>query len=594
MNDNRKTKVQLIQELEDLRRKIAEFEKSETKRRQAEEALRESEENYRNFFKNANEAIFVGLDSNIVFHNPKTTMVLGYSSEELGSRPLSEFIHPDDRDMVIDRFVRQIQGQKIPQPYDFRIIQKDSNVRWVVANSIMINWKGRTATLNFLSDITERKHVEEKLREGEKKYRELYDFLPLPVYEMDFEANITSANRAIYETIGGTEEDLRKGFKGWQLLSPEEIEKSTRNIERLLKGEQVEGTEYNLMRLDGSVFPAIVISSLIYSDGKPVGVRGAIIDITDRKRAEETLRKSEEKYRNLVENISDVIFDVDHQGVVLYFSPLGKDIWGYNREDVIGKNFIELIHPDDRDLLLQRFVELSDGIEKPLSYRFKDKAGTFRWVRTSTKPRLENGKFVGASGTLIDITKQIEMETLLRESENRYRELSIVDDLTQLYNSRHFYFQLKIELGRSNRYGQPLTLLLLDLDNFKAFNDAYGHIEGDQVLWRLGQVVKRCLRETDFACRYGGEEFTILLPMTTCADGAVIAERIRAEFRKETFSPTPGHNVHVTVSIGLAQYKPQEELKAFVHRVDQLMYQGNRNGKDRVCSEPQSQVQLKG
>ena len=177
------------------------------------------------------------------------------------------------------------------------------------------------------------------------------------------------------------------------------------------------------------------------------------------------------------------------------------------------------------------------------------------------------------------------MEEALRDSEKRYRELSIVDDLTQLYNSRHFYFQLKIELDRSNRYEQPLTLLLLDLDNFKAFNDAYGHVEGDQVLRRLGQVVKRCLRETDFAYRYGGEEFTILLPMTTSADGAVTAERIRTEFKKETFSPAPGQDVHVTVSIGLAQYKPQEDMKAFVHRVDQLMYQGKKNGKDRVCSE---------
>jgi diguanylate cyclase (GGDEF)-like protein len=126
----------------------------------------------------------------------------------------------------------------------------------------------------------------------------------------------------------------------------------------------------------------------------------------------------------------------------------------------------------------------------------------------------------------------------------------------------------------------------LDLDNFKAFNDAYGHVEGDQVLSRLGQVVKRCLRETDSAYRYGGEEFTILLPMTTSGEGVVTAERIQTEFKKETFSLVPGQDVHVTVSIGLAQYRTKEEMKAFVRRVDQLMYQGKKNGKDRVCSEP--------
>lgn len=174
----------------------------------------------------------------------------------------------------------------------------------------------------------------------------------------------------------------------------------------------------------------------------------------------------------------------------------------------------------------------------------------------------------------------------LRENIEKYRELSIFDDLTQLNNSRHFYFQLKLELDRANRYKLPLTLLMLDIDNFKEFNDAYGHVEGDQVLLRLGQVIKRCLRETDFAYRYGGEEFTVLLPMTTSAYGADAAERIRSEFKKETFSPAPSQDIHVTVSIGVAQYQHQEELKAFVHRVDQLMYQGKRSGKDRVCSEP--------
>ena len=188
--------------------------------------------------------------------------------------------------------------------------------------------------------------------------------------------------------------------------------------------------------------------------------------------------------------------------------------------------------------------------------------------------------------------REAAIETL-RESEERYRELSIVDDLTQLYNSRHFYHQLKMEIDRTDRYGQPLTLMLLDLDDFKKFNDAYGHVEGDRVLSRLGRVVKGCLRQTDSAYRYGGEEFTILLPMTTCRDGAVTAERIRTEFKKAHFSPVPGQDVHMTVSIGLAQYKPQEDMKAFVHRVDQFMYQGKKNGKDRVCSELQPQEQFK-
>jgi two-component system cell cycle response regulator len=178
-----------------------------------------------------------------------------------------------------------------------------------------------------------------------------------------------------------------------------------------------------------------------------------------------------------------------------------------------------------------------------------------------------------------------QVEEALAESEKRYRELSIIDELTQLGNSRDFYSQLKIETDRSTRYKQPLSLLLMDIDNFKAFNDTYGHVDGDQVLRRLGQVIIRCLRATDFGYRYGGEEFTVLLPMTTSENGAVIAERIRTEFKMESFAPGLDKDIHKTVSIGLAQYKPQEDIKVFVQRVDQLMYQGKKSGKDRVCSE---------
>lgn len=179
--------------------------------------------------------------------------------------------------------------------------------------------------------------------------------------------------------------------------------------------------------------------------------------------------------------------------------------------------------------------------------------------------------------------KKTEQE--LKASELRYRELSIIDELTKLYNSRHFYYQLKIEMDRSNRFEQPLTLMMMDLDNFKAFNDAYGHVAGDQVLSRLGQVIKRCVRVTDFSYRYGGEEFTVLLPMTKPIDGLAVAERIREEFRKEAFTPVSGREVRMTMSTGLAQYHLQEDRKAFVHRVDELMYQAKKSGKDRICCE---------
>jgi len=144
---------------------------------------------------------------------------------------------------------------------------------------------------------------------------------------------------------------------------------------------------------------------------------------------------------------------------------------------------------------------------------------------------------------------------------------------------------VKEELQRYLRHQRPFSVLLLDVDHFKKFNDTFGHRTGDAVLKAVAQCLSPCIRTVDFVGRYGGEEFTILLPMTTNADGAITAERIRAEFKKENFSPSPGKNVCMTTSIGVAQYRTEEGMKAFVHRVDQLMYQAKRNGKDRIYSE---------
>ena len=289
-----------------------------------------------------------------------------------------------------------------------------------------------------------------------------------------------------------------------------------------------------------------------------------------------------------MEDIDEGYYENDLAGNFTFVNDAECRDLGYSREELIGMNYRQY----NDEAAAKNLYEIFSNIYKtgkpakrfPGQFINKDGRRHFNEVSASLI-RDAKGKPIGFRGVSRDITERKQAEEALRESEKRYQALSIVDELTQCYNSRHFYVQLKIELERSSRYELPLTLLLFDLDDFKAFNDAYGHVEGDRVLSRIGQVVKRCLRETDSAYRYGGEEFTVLLPMTTGADGAFTAERIRTELRKETFSPAPSQDVHVTVSIGLGQYRPQEDMKAFVHRVDQLMYQGKKNGKNRVCSE---------
>jgi len=164
----------------------------------------------------------------------------------------------------------------------------------------------------------------------------------------------------------------------------------------------------------------------------------------------------------------------------------------------------------------------------------------------------------------------------------KLQNLAITDGLTKLYNSRHFYSQLDAEVGRSARYKHPLSLLLLDIDHFKDFNDAYGHLEGDKVLVSIGLNIQDCLRAMDSAYRYGGEEFTVILPETNGAEAHTVAERIRQKIGSEPHTPESAENITVTISVGVTEYITGEDATAFVQRADQAMYTSKNKGRNIV------------
>jgi PAS domain S-box-containing protein len=365
-------------------------------------------------------------EAETVYANQAALDIYGYDSiEEIKRIPVKERYTPQSYAEYKIRKKKREQGELGPSEYEISIVRKNGEVRHLLAFRKEILWNGVNKFQIIYQDITERKQTEEKLRENEKKYRDLYDFLPIPVYEMDFEANITSANRAIYETFRGTEEDLKEGFKGWQLLSPEEVDKSAKNIQRLLKGEQVKGTEYTLMRLDGSVFPAIVISSIIYSNGKPVRLRGAIIDITQRKQAEESLRRSEEKYRSLVENSQEGIFQSTAGGSHISVNQSFANILGYDSQEEVLATIADIphqiyVHPDDRTKILQ-IIE-KEGSVNGYEAEFYRKDGSKTWVSINMHAvRDEEGNLLYYQGINQDITEKKNMETERQQNIERLR-----------------------------------------------------------------------------------------------------------------------------------------------------------------------------
>jgi PAS domain S-box-containing protein/putative nucleotidyltransferase with HDIG domain len=380
---------------------------------------------------------------------PQLEIIYGIEpgSVEHTSADWAMWIHPDDREKAESR-VRRCIREKLPEiAGDYRILRPDGEVRWL-SNQATIFYDASAKPVRMVgtsADITERKRVEEELRESERKYRELYDFLPIPVYEMDWQANVTSANRAIYEIFGGREEDLKAGFNAWNLLSPENIEKSGSNIQRLLQGEKIEGTEYTVKRLDGSVFNAIVISSVIYDHDKPVGLRGAIVDITERKQTEEKLRASEYRYRLLVENANEAIMVVQ-DGMVRFVNNKALESYGYSEKEFLAIPLFELVHPDDREQVAKRYLQKIKGDATPTRHTFRTlhKNGRIIWIAISSVLIEWEGR-PATLNLIVDITEQKRAEEMLLNTTERLRRslagtvqaISMAVEIKDPYTSGH-------------------------------------------------------------------------------------------------------------------------------------------------------------
>lgn len=184
--------------------------------------------------------------------------------------------------------------------------------------------------------------------------------------------------------------------------------------------------------------------------------------------------------------------------------------------------------------------------------------------------------------TLRESNKKLQvLNESLHNLAQRLEEMAVTDELTRLFNRRYFYQELKKEMERSKRYQEHLSLLIIDLDHFKKVNDTYGHSAGDIVLKTVAQKIKSGLRTTDFACRYGGEEFVIVLPKTSVADAMNLAERVRQEISVSTVQIENQQELHVTLSIGVGEYLNGETMELLINRADEALYKAKQNGRNQ-------------
>lgn len=284
----------------------------------AQKAVEESEERYRSVVQNANEAIVVAQGGVVKFFNPKAleiTGYTGYSAEELTNRSFAELIHPDDRNMVIERHLRRLNGEKFPGVYPFRIVDRNGFIKWVEIDAVLIDWEGRPATLNFISDITERKQAEDALRESEEKLRILFESIGDAITVTDLSGKIIEVNGAALRMGGFKNKEELVGRDGLEFVCEEDRAKVKENINRAFKNGQSNPTiEYTLLTQHGTEYNVEVSVSFLYDNcGKPAGVITVTKDVTERKRMNELIqfyiteitRAQEEERKRIARELHD-------------------------------------------------------------------------------------------------------------------------------------------------------------------------------------------------------------------------------------------------------------------------------------------------
>jgi diguanylate cyclase (GGDEF)-like protein/PAS domain S-box-containing protein len=295
-------------------------------------------------------------------------------------------------------------------------------------------------------------------------------------------------------------------------------------------------------------------------------------EISERQRAEEALRRSGETFRDLVENISEVICTMDNYGRVTYVSPVVEQMAGYSPAEVVGRSIADFIHADDSPLI-ESFQTTVSGILERSEFRILTKSGETRWMSISSRPIPDSDRIVGLRAVMTDITDR-------KQAEEQVKHQAYHDALTGLPNRRLLMDRLATALAQRRRDDRPLAVMFLDLDRFKLVNDTGGHGIGDELLQRVAERLTKTTREGDTVARMGGDEFIVLLPEVVGVKGTCqIAERILKRFRRPWV--LAGREFNVTASIGIAMY-PQhgEDPETLLRNADTAMYRAKDQGRD--------------
>ena len=395
-----------------------------------EELLRESEEKYRTLVEHTDDGVFIVNDGKTLFVNKAFTVMSGYPAKDLIGRPFAFLVAPEDREMVVSRHKNRLNGSILPDTYEFSLLHRDGTTRVLVRIHVGAGtYAGRPATIGTLHDLTEERKRETALEQSEELHRKMVTAIPDIIVRTDLDGTILFINEKGVKLSGHPNPLSLIGTSMLSFFAPESLPLVLQNIPRMF--ERPLGPIEYVFLIDGTRVTLEVNGDILRSpEGTPYGMVFICRDISERRLAELALRESEANYRLIIENMQDVFYRINRDGIITMISPYGARLIGFDSPaDIIGKSAATEFYPDpkERDEFLSHLNRERVVSGYPLTLR--DRHGELHYATASSHLLYDTeGKVNGIEGILHDVTHLKQVENALRQAN---RQITLMAGITR-------------------------------------------------------------------------------------------------------------------------------------------------------------------